>query len=108
MEHTYKPEDLFAGAKPVTAVAVIGAGQTFKRATPLMLDETGKKLAKWNGSKQAVAISATEVEDTGSDQKKAIYAGGGFRKDSLHWPDGTDDAAKLAAFLGTQIQIADE
>lgn len=76
----YTPDELFISA-PVTARATIKTGVSFPARTPLMVDATdAATLVKWDGTPgKAIAISARDVTNTGSDQESTVYLQGGFR-----------------------------
>ncbi|EPP5594139.1 head decoration protein [Vibrio cholerae] len=105
----YTPDEIFLSA-PVTTRAIIKAGQSFPKYTPLMPDETdAASLVKWDGTPgKALAIAAKSVA-SGAEQSAVIYAAGGFRISAINWPESvTTDKAKRAAFLGSAIYVDDE
>ncbi|MEJ2766973.1 head decoration protein [Photobacterium sp. MCCC 1A19761] len=106
----YVPDDYLIGT-PVTTRATIKTGETFPARTPLMFDATDTAaLVKWDGTPgKAVAMSARNVTDTGSDQLSTIYTQGGFRIGFVNWPDTViTEKAKRAAFLGSAVYVDDE
>jgi len=106
----YIPDE-FLISVPVTARATIKTGVSFPARTPLMVDETDEAtLVEWDGtSGKAIAISARDVKNTGSDQESTVYLQGGFRIGFVNWPDTvTTNKQKRAAFLGSAVFVDDE
>ncbi|GAJ77647.1 head decoration protein [Vibrio parahaemolyticus] len=106
----YTPDELLISA-PVTARATIKTGVSFPARTPLMVDATDTAtLVAWDGTAgKAIAISARDVANTGSDQESTVYLQGGFRIGFVLWPETvTTNKQKRAAFLGSPIFVDDE
>lgn len=106
----YTPDELFISV-PVTARATIKTGVSFPARTPLMADATdAATLVEWDGTPgKAIAISARDVTNTGSDQESTVYLQGGFRIGFVNWPDAvTTNKQKRAAFLGSPVFVDDE
>lgn len=112
----YTPDDILAGDEPLkTGRAVVAAGQTFERLTPLMLQqdagggEDTSVLVKWDGTPGlAVAMSAKAVEALATDTLVPYYKTGCFRISFVQWPDGLTEADKRSAFIGSPISVDDE
>lgn len=62
--------------------------------------------AATDGSENAIAILAYDVETPTALKKEAIYVGGVFNMDALTWHADTDtDLKRAAAFDGTNIVV---
>ena len=88
----------------VTGTAYVG-GQVLGRVTASGLFAKHNPAAT-DGSENAIAILAYDVETPTALKKEAIYVGGVFNMDALTWHADTDtDLKRAAAFDGTNIVV---
>lgn len=93
-----------------TTLGTVASGQNFPARTPLGQIAATGLLVKWapaatDGSQKAVYISAYAVNAAGGNKKAQVISGGNFNPELVVWPDGTTEAQKLAAFIGTPISL---
>jgi hypothetical protein len=107
----YDHEVWETGSEPQTTTeGLIAAGQTLDKRMPLGVKTSTGEFHKWNpdasdGTENAVRIAAYNLDTTGSVKSAQLIKTGVFNPELIVWPDGTTDAQKLAAFVGTPISL---
>ena len=99
------------GSEPqITTEGLIAAGQTIDERAPLGVKTASGEFHEWDpaasdGTERAVRITAFKIDTTGGAKNTQLIKTGVFNPELIAWPDGTTDAQKLAAFVGTPISL---
>ncbi len=99
------------GSEPQTTTeCLVAAGQTLDKRAPLGVKTATGEFHEWDpaasdGTEKAVRISAYGIDTTGAAKSTQLIKTGVFNPELIAWPDGTTDAQKLAAFVGSPISL---
>ncbi len=89
------------------AQGTVAQSELIAELSPLMLDAVNKKLKPWDGSAgTAKFLTVKAVDASASDVANVpLYKSGSINASAIKWPDGTTDADKLVAFVGSPISV---
>jgi hypothetical protein len=88
----------------------IASGQVLAKRAPLGLKISTGQFHLWDpaatdGTEIATRITPFTIDTTTGIADKQLIKKGVFNPDLIDWPDGTSDAQKLAAFVGSPISL---
>lgn len=105
---SFSPTQLFAGESKIVTNTYMAADTLVLAANSIVAFDASGNLIEWvpaanDVTGDAVGITCEAIDNTDGAKSQPIYVGGYFNTDALVWPDGTTDAQKKDAFIGSQI-----
>lgn len=111
MEQAYQDDTFQTGTDPVvTTTGTVASGQNLAKYAPLGQVTATGEFKEWapgatDGTEVAVRIAPFAIDASLAAKKASLIKSGTFNPELIDWPDGTTDAQKLVAFVGTPISL---